>query len=770
MSETVADIGVRVGANIMPLTQGMSRAGKSVESFSSRAGRDLKKATKAIAAVGAAAAMAGAAILAGMWKNGGAAIDAQAKLAAQLNTTSESLAVLTRAGDLTGAAIEKIGAASRALDVALGKAAQGGNAQADSLDRMGLSAAKLAALPLDQRILALNEAIKANIPAVERAAVAAELFGAKNGAAIKSLDAESMAQARKETVLFGLALSEIDSAKVESANDSFAVIKMAMTGLTQQMAIQMAPIIDLVGQKFLSAAEEAGGFGNKVETIFDKTVRGAIAAARSVRPAILGITSALDSIWIGFKTLPAWVQEAGLIGAIIGGKTGGRVILAALATTSVIAGRTATIKKYNEAVAEGLTPDIGPISGSEAERVINELQLKLDKMAGTSIFGSNSQQESDAWASDLIAQYERVKQKATESARIVAEGRAGLGGGGDDPEGDGGEDGQREIDAELEKTRALLQVLSDRFASEGEMLSRKLVSEDALLSFGFENSMMSMKQHGELVLALKQEQLEAETAIESRRFEQAMTTLSEHLEAGMLTEEEYNLRKLSAQQAHDEALAAMSAANYEFDAEFLKERLDNKLLTEEEYNLLIEIEAQRHVDAMLAISIGQATRERQQQSKDAADKLGGRQQMFDDLTTLMNSSSKKMFKIGKAAAMAQMAIDGWEAASSAWKIGMKTGPWTAVAYTAASLAKTGSMMSSIRSQSFGGGGSGARATGSNTTAINAAATPVQSQQSQSNRGNISISLVGDTFSAESVRKLIGQISEQLGDGVMLRGS
>lgn len=85
-----------------------------------------------------------------------------------------------------------------------------------------------------------------------------------------------------------------------------------------------------------------------------------------------------------------------------------------------------------------------------------------------------------------------------------------------------------------------------------------------------------------------------------------------------------------------------------------------------------------------------------------------------DLSSLMSTNSKKLFQIGKAAALAQATIDGWSAATSAWDKGMKIGgPPVASAFTAMSLARTGAMIASIASQDFngssasGGGGGGA---------------------------------------------------------------
>lgn len=145
-------------------------------------------------------------------------------------------------------------------------------------------------------------------------------------------------------------------------------------------------------------------------------------------------------------------------------------------------------------------------------------------------------------------------------------------------------------------------------------------------------------------------------------------------------------------------------------------------LSEEQHSLAIQQIMAKRGEALKAL-----------EDKERAARKANMMAMFGDLTTLMNSGSKKAFEIGKKAAIASAVIDGYEAAVAAWNAGMSTGgPWAplvAAAYTAASLARTGATINAIRSQQFGGGGGGGAAVGgggggSATTAINAAATPV----------------------------------------------
>lgn len=260
MSNIMADLAVRVGFDGAELTQGLKNASKDLGDFGSKA----RAAVPHLASVGAAAAAAGVAIAAGLVAKGMAAIDAQADLAAQLNTTSASMAVLQRAGDLSGASMDQITAAGKKLAVVLGQADAGNKQASETMDRLGLSASALAAMPLDERINAVNEAIKANIPATQQAAVAAQLFGKEAAFAISQISGEALAQARSEAELFGLALSEVDAARVQQAADEFGKIGLLTDGVIQQLTVNLAPAITAVMRMFTETAEEAGGVGTQV--------------------------------------------------------------------------------------------------------------------------------------------------------------------------------------------------------------------------------------------------------------------------------------------------------------------------------------------------------------------------------------------------------------------------------------------------------------------------------------------------------------------------
>lgn len=323
MATEAASLAVKITADISGLISGTNKAGSSLRRFGSK----VRSGATDFAKYGAAATAAGAAIATALVRRSMSAIDAQAKLAQQLRTTSSSLATLTRAGELAGVEMRKIETAGRTLDVALGKAAQGEKTYAEALGKLGLSAEYLASLPLDQRINEINQALAQNVTEAERAAVAADLFGARNASAIQQLNPQVLAEAARQAELFGRALSDVDAAKVEMANDSLSTIRNAFDGFVEQFTVQLAPILKAVGDQFLKAAEEAGGMGNIAKDAFNLLIKGAGFAMDAVEglkrvfsvaadTLIATFSKAIGFVITGMDTiLLGWQKIAELMGA-----------------------------------------------------------------------------------------------------------------------------------------------------------------------------------------------------------------------------------------------------------------------------------------------------------------------------------------------------------------------------------------------------------------------------------------------------------------------
>jgi len=249
----------------------------------------------------AASAAAAAAVGAAMVRSGLQSADALAKQAQQLQTTSRELAGMKRAADMAGVSQGQLDSAMRNLNQRLGQAVDGTGATAEALDKLGLSAESLAALPLDQRIATINQSIRDTIPAAQQAAVAAEFFGRQSAQAMALLDGDTIASAVEQVDKYNAALSETDAAMIEAANDAMSELSLIFTAVTQQLAVQFAPLLQGIAELLGDTAAE----GDKIGTAVDKAFSMAVTAAGTLGDALRGIQIILKGGELAFWGLSA---------------------------------------------------------------------------------------------------------------------------------------------------------------------------------------------------------------------------------------------------------------------------------------------------------------------------------------------------------------------------------------------------------------------------------------------------------------------------------
>lgn len=180
--------------------------------------------------------------------------------------------------------------------------------------------------------------------------------------------------------------------------------------------------------------------------------------------------------------------------------------------------------------------------------------------------------------------------------------------------------------------------------------------------------------------------------------------------------------------------------------------------SQEDFNATEEEKAKAFADKMKAID-----------EQRFNNQLAGASSFFGDLSSLMNTESRTLFEIGKAAAIAQAVVDGIAAAVSSFKFGASIGgPVLGGAFAAASAAATGVQIAALAATSFGSTSSGG-ATGASPSV----AAPSVDQSVGGQQGNASGStstlfvegLSGDGLvSMMDVRKLAGELLEYQRDG------
>lgn len=248
-------------------------------------------ASKQFAKYGSIAIAASTAILIATTKQSLAQIDQLAKTADQMGLTTEALATFQHLGELTGVSNEKMNSSLERMVKRLGEASGGMGAAKKTLEELNLNATELIQLSPDEQYRKIAEEIRGLSTASEKAAAVAAIFGREGVALLNTIEAgdEAFIEAARDAELFGTAVSRIDAAQVEAANDSFERVQEVLKGVSRTITVQLAPILKVISDRFVESARESEGFSETVTSGIQK-------AAEAV--AFLGdVIRGLEVVW-----------------------------------------------------------------------------------------------------------------------------------------------------------------------------------------------------------------------------------------------------------------------------------------------------------------------------------------------------------------------------------------------------------------------------------------------------------------------------------------
>lgn len=263
--------------------RGFRKVSREAEIANAKLARFVRRASIAAGIMAAAAVTAGIAMV----RSGLQVIDERAKLAASLRTTTESLQILTRAGDLAGVSMGEIQQATIQLTKRLSQAAVGTGPAVKALQQLKLSAADLAKLPVDAKITAIQDAIAKFIPTTQQAAVASQIFGDRAGLIFTRIDSATLRQATQDVQDFGVAVSESDAAQIQRTNDALSRMGLLWRGISNQLAVAAAPALETIANAMAEIGKVTGPLGRAITGLFNHL--GEIATIAATFAAVLGL-------------------------------------------------------------------------------------------------------------------------------------------------------------------------------------------------------------------------------------------------------------------------------------------------------------------------------------------------------------------------------------------------------------------------------------------------------------------------------------------------
>lgn len=262
---------VNLGIDSAQFNAGLKNAQNRLDGFD----RALKSGAIAVGALGVAAASAGAAVSLALTKASLETIDAQSKLAARVGGSVSAIQTLDHAAGLAGVSQEQLAKAVEKLNERLGEAARKGSGPAaEALERLGLAAEKLSAMDADERLAALADRMAELGYTTQQQADTLRQFGIRNAEIINLLQGggEAIRSARTEIEALGIAVSDVDAKTIERANDAMSKIGTAMEGIGNQIAVRLAPLIEIVADEMVEFAKAGGGAGAVIDQAFSIAV------------------------------------------------------------------------------------------------------------------------------------------------------------------------------------------------------------------------------------------------------------------------------------------------------------------------------------------------------------------------------------------------------------------------------------------------------------------------------------------------------------------
>jgi hypothetical protein len=263
MADSIGNVAVKLSANAVGFHKAVDGAGKALQSFASTA-------------AGLGAKMAGffaiptsAAGFVDFIKKGEERILSQARAADQLGISMHSAAAFQF---LAGDRGDEMQHALGKLEVTLGNAAAGSEEFAKKLGLVGLSAADVSHLGLDQSYKLIADRIREMKNPLDRAVAAHELFG-KGGHEIIDIlarggSAFDSAAARVDK--FGGSVSRMSAEAVKDATRQLADMERVMAGLGMRAAVAVAPPLSALASMGTEALENVTDPNRKWQGIYTK--------------------------------------------------------------------------------------------------------------------------------------------------------------------------------------------------------------------------------------------------------------------------------------------------------------------------------------------------------------------------------------------------------------------------------------------------------------------------------------------------------------------
>jgi hypothetical protein len=304
---TVATLAVNVIARTGDFNKGLDKAGTKAKGFGKSVGSASGGMSKMIPiAAAGAAALAAVAVVAAKVGEAFNRMDEAAKKARSMGMAAQDLMAFQHAAQLGGVSADKMATALQKMQKGIGEGLAGTGKAKDAMERMGLSMEHIGQLPAKEQMYQIADAIAAIKNPAERAAAATAIFGGAGADMLPVLEGGSAALKAQEADLKSLQgeLTTADFKAIEDSNDAWTRFGTAMEGVWDQIAVLVAPALEMIGNILASVA---GWVANLIQGFreWTKGIREWLMAANPMFQWLAEVVGLVDDETVAVENLTA---------------------------------------------------------------------------------------------------------------------------------------------------------------------------------------------------------------------------------------------------------------------------------------------------------------------------------------------------------------------------------------------------------------------------------------------------------------------------------
>lgn len=176
-------------------------------------------------------------------RNSMQSLDELGKMSDRLGLDPADLKQLQIAAELGGASIAEVEKGLRYYLRQAYEAANGSKRLAAELNAVGVNLEDLARMSVAEQIAAIGRGLNSLPNPAQRAAIATDLFSRAGLNLLQTLSPAALAQASEQMERMGFAITREDIARVEAANDAWAMMKVSIKQLADAFTMELAPAI-----------------------------------------------------------------------------------------------------------------------------------------------------------------------------------------------------------------------------------------------------------------------------------------------------------------------------------------------------------------------------------------------------------------------------------------------------------------------------------------------------------------------------------------------